>query len=160
MSIWDSKEAFFAMKDNETVLNQMKILKGNATETSYLKVTPMNGERDDISQMMSSFQKHILHQKCQLLCLVLWFAKEYMNKRTWQSCYNMAIKVGHRMGLEQKIGKTNAVVHSIQGQGTIFLTKGGKEKFASIFGPKSRCRHCNKKYALSNLGQLSCEMVS
>jgi hypothetical protein len=62
ISYWDSKEEkiLFATKDNETVLesidNQMEILKGaNATENSYLDVISTNGERDDISQMLSSF---------------------------------------------------------------------------------------------------------
>jgi len=48
--------------------------------TSYLEVIPTNGELEDVKEILSKFQKHVLHQKCQLLCLSLWFAKENMNK--------------------------------------------------------------------------------
>jgi hypothetical protein len=87
MSYWDSNEArnLFATRNDETVLqsidNQIEILqKANKMETSYLEVISTNGEREDVKEILSKFQKHILRQKCQLLCLSLWFAKENVNK--------------------------------------------------------------------------------
>jgi hypothetical protein len=89
MSYWDSNEAriLFATRDGETALqsidNQIEILqKANKMKTSYLEVISTNGEREDVKEILSKFQKHVLHQKCQLLCLSLWFAKENMNKWT------------------------------------------------------------------------------
>ncbi len=84
MSYWNSNEALFAMKDGETVLqsidNQIEFLqKANRMETSYLEVGSKNGEQEDVREILSKFQKNVLNQKCQLLCLSLWFAKENMN---------------------------------------------------------------------------------
>ena len=89
MSYWDSNEArnLFATRNDETVLqsidNQIEILqKANRTETSYLAVISTNGEWEDVKEMLSKFQNQVLHQKCQLLLLSLWFTKENMNKWT------------------------------------------------------------------------------
>jgi len=89
MSYLDSNEVriFFATRDGETVLqsihNQIEILqKANRMETSYLEVISTNGEWEDVKEMLSKFQNQVLHQKCQLLFLSLWFTKENMNKWT------------------------------------------------------------------------------
>jgi hypothetical protein len=122
MSYWDSNEAriLFVRKDGETVLqsidNQSEILqKANRTETSYLEVISTNGEQKDNRENFSKFQKHVLRQKCQLLCFSLWFARKNLNKWTWQPCFSASIKVGLRTGFRcnKKFRNTDGVVLTV-----------------------------------------------
>jgi hypothetical protein len=109
----------FVRKDGETVLqsidNQSEILqKANQTETSYLEVISTNGEQKD-RENFSKFQKHVLSQKCQLLCFSLWFARKNLNKWIWQQCFSASIKVSLRTGFRcnKKFRNTDGVVQTV-----------------------------------------------
>ncbi len=100
---FDSTEAknLFRPKPGETtqqsIVKQIKILAAaNRTDTSYLDVNSTNEEEDDL--MLTNYQKHMVHQKCQLLCMALNLANENMNKWSWKQCCSGVIKAGKWMG--------------------------------------------------------------
>ena len=104
-SYWDSPEAmklFNTLDDEEnarqSVSRQIEILmKGNKTEESYLDVIYGNATMD--GSTLSSFEKHQIRLKCQLLCMSLNLALENMNDWTWNRCCSEAIAIGIKMGI-------------------------------------------------------------
>jgi hypothetical protein len=87
VGFWNSKDAknLFGVKEGETTLqaldNQIELLKlANRGDTPYLLVLISDEEEEEIQEMISSNQKHLLRQKCTLLSYALTLAKERMGK--------------------------------------------------------------------------------
>ena len=104
-SYWDSPEVMKlsnTLDDEEnarqSVSRQIEILmKGNKTEDSYLDV--IYGDATMDSSTLSSFEKHQIRLKCQLLCMSLNLALENINDWTWNRCCSEAIAIGIKMGI-------------------------------------------------------------
>ncbi len=122
--------------------NQIELLKlANRDDKSYLLVIISDEEEDEIQEMISSYQKHLLWKKCALLSYALTLAKERMEKVEkkvrWAECCKAAIKAAKQMGLD-------ATKH--------------EETLMRLY--REAAHKAIKKYAMENLSQLSCEMVS
>jgi hypothetical protein len=97
----------------EAFSTQISILQNaNAKSSSYLSVI-FGAEHVDES-IFSSYQKHTIRQKCQLLCMALTHAQENMKGWqnegwTWNKCCSEALEVGRKMGVTRV---TNA--HTIE----------------------------------------------
>jgi hypothetical protein len=104
MSYWDSPEArklFRAHDDEDTqqsIRSQIEeLMKANQTESSYVDVI-QDGEKME-EDTVTAYEKHLICQKSQLLCLSLHLALEHMNKWTWNQCCREAIEMVKKMGV-------------------------------------------------------------
>jgi hypothetical protein len=103
-SYWDSPEArkLFRVHDDEETQQSIRmqietLMKANRTESSYIEVVYGGEKLEDDS--LSKFEKHLIRQKSQLLCLSLNLALENMNKWTWNKCCGEAIERAKKMGV-------------------------------------------------------------
>ena len=103
-SYWDSPEArkLFCVYDDEETQQSIRIqietlMKASRTKSSYIKVVYGSEKLED--DTLSKFEKHLIHQKSQLLCLSLNLALENMNKWTWSQCCGEAIERAKKMGV-------------------------------------------------------------
>jgi hypothetical protein len=104
-SYWDSPEAIrlFRVREGETteeaINEQIGILtKANRTDDSYLQVIYGYEKMEDMNAV-SSFEKHMIRIRSQLLCLALHLALDNMNNWTWNKCCCEAIVQSKRMGI-------------------------------------------------------------
>jgi hypothetical protein len=103
MSYWDLPEArkLFQAHDDEDTQQSIRIqveelMKANETESSYVEVI-QDGEKME-EDTLTAYEKHLIHQKSQLLCISLHLALENMNKWTWNQCCREAVEMAKKMG--------------------------------------------------------------
>ena len=103
-SYWDSPEArkLFRVEEDEDTQQSIRLqievlMKANASDTSYLELIHGSHTMDDTT--LSNFEKHMIRQKSQLLCMSLNLALENMNGWTWNKCCREAIETGKKMGM-------------------------------------------------------------
>jgi hypothetical protein len=92
----------FSIHDDEETQQSIRIqietlMKANATEASYIKVVYGIERLED--DTLSKFEKHLIQQKSQLLCMSLNLVLENMNKWTWNRCCREAIERAKKMGV-------------------------------------------------------------
>ena len=71
-------------------------MKANETESSYVEVI-QDGEKME-EDTLTAYEKHLIRQKSQLLCISLHLALENMNKWTWNQCCREAVEMAKKMG--------------------------------------------------------------
>jgi hypothetical protein len=141
----------------QSVSSQIEILmKGNKTEESYLDVIYGNATMD--GSTLSSFEKHQIRLKCQLLCMSLNLALENMNDWTWNRCCSEAIATGIKMGIST-VKNPKTIEKWYRGFRTkcCFLYSLKKEaQLTSFFGIKPRRVYRNQRIWKVQLGRNEC----
>ncbi len=134
-----------------------------AAPISYLSIVDIIGEVDGgPSEMLSSYQVWVLHQKCQILLYALKVTKLKMPKfQNWDSVFAEALEVIRSTGVS--ITKTSRVVRDYYQEFRV------KRKFQARVAGKHNLPPCleqNKEvctslqqYARENLSQLSVEQI-
>ena len=135
-------------------------MKANETESSYFEVI-QDGEKIE-EDTLTAYEKHLICQKSQLLCLSLNLALENMNKWTWNQCCREAIEMAKKMGVT--VAKNPKTIEKW------YRNFREKQKFCIPLKPKPNLPpflelnpdvcHTIKEYATSNLSTLSVEMMS
>jgi hypothetical protein len=132
----------------------------NASETAYLTVIAGSPEIDD--NTLSNYQKHCVRQKCHLLCMALNLALDSMNGWSWDKCCQMAVKSGIRMGIN--ITKNGKVVmrwyRMFREKRAFIVSLQNKNNLPAFLDLNPDVCDDIKKFATTNLSQLSCESVS
>jgi hypothetical protein len=131
-------------------------MKGNKTEESYLDVIYGNATMD--GSTLSSFEKHQIQLKCQLLCMSLNLALENMNNWTWNICFSEAIATEIKMGTSTvKNPKTMEKWYMGFQTKHCFCIPFKKAQLTSFFGIKPGPVYCNQRIWKVQLGSNECQ---
>ena len=167
MPYWDSPEArkLFRAHDNEDTQQSLRIqieelMKANETESSYVEVI-QDGEKME-EDTLTAYEKHLIHQKSQLLCISLHLALENMNKWTWNQCCREAIEMAKKMGVTAtKNPKTiEKWYRNFREKRKFCVPLKAKHNLPPFLELNPDVFRAMKEYATSNLATLSVEMMS
>ncbi len=84
----------------EAIHNQIQLLcKANETFDGYLQLLQGAGDKEELSELLSDYQKYNIRTKITILILALRSASENMPGKTWRQCCKEAISNACTIGL-------------------------------------------------------------
>jgi hypothetical protein len=75
------------------------LCKANETFDGYLQLLEGAGDKEELSELLSDYQKYSIRSKITILILALGSASENMPGKTWRQCCEEAISNARTIGL-------------------------------------------------------------
>ena len=147
----------------EAIHNQIQLLcKANETFDGYLQLLEGAGDKEELSELLSVFQKYNIRTKITILILALRSASENMPRKTWRQCCEEAISNAHTIGLTSVMNPQTVEVWYRKFRLSRQLTSGnlpGKHNLPPFLQENKDISIKIQQYARENLQQLSVELI-